>query len=747
MNPTLKKYALIVLGSVSGTLLAQNPATPPAAPAGAADEEIVQLSPFTVSGEPVGRYATTEATSGARVAVPLMDSTQHVSVVTRDLMDDIGIGRLLDAAKYVAGISEATIPNAQDRTNIRGFQVDGVTLDGFSYFTFGQLDPVVVDRIEVVKGPNAILAPQGVPGGTINVVSKRPLFSNRGYLSAEVGRWSADRAEFDVNRVITPNKFALRVVGAAQDTDDYPGHGNSHRSLIVMPMATYRFSPDTELTVQVEAYEYRLLDYLGIPLDPYVGTNDRARLIGGVPRDSVFVDDDTYRYQKALHTRVFFTTNFTERFSMRMAGNWIVSTASSSQSNLSGSTPVVIDPATGAYAVSPTATVTRTYTRSFGNGLQTRRNFDLQNDFLYHLKTDAIDSRTVFGYWLNQTLEDQSNYNYTKPPFDIDAYTAAAPTFTGLAGSPTFNRRVSQLYVSQNLSLLRDRLIVSGGVAQAYYQNHVFNKVPGPSDIHNPASNDPQATMPSYGVVLKPVPQVSLFYGFSKQSTAIDPSTTTSLPYKLQTSRQNEYGVRVQLLDNKIYATWSHFDIKQNNFSVPNPGNLTVPPPNPTLPPLFMDRNARGWEFECTAAITPSLSLIGNYTSYTNRNPFGQVFRGNAEKSGAVWGSYAFRNGTLKGLTVGVGLDYLDKRPGDAPSGTPTSASTPTNIIMPQPTFWLPARTLVNASIVYTWNTHYKAQLNIDNLFDKDYLAASINRYMVIPGTPLNARLTITYTF
>ena len=101
----------------------------------------------------------------------------------------------------------------------------------------------------------------------------------------------------------------------------------------------------------------------------------------------------------------------------------------------------------------------------------------------------------------------------------------------------------------------------------------------------------------------------------------------------------------------------------------------------------------------------------------------------------------------VKGLTVGVGLDYLDKRPGDAPSGTPTSASTPTNIIMPQPTFWLPARTLVNASIVYAWNTHYKAQLNIDNLFDEDYLAASINRYMVIPGTPLNARLTVTYTF
>jgi len=741
------RAALLVALVVPATLVAQTQNQPQPAAGEAAGADVVQLSPFTVSAETVGRYATTEATSGSRVAVPLMDSTQHVSVVTRDLMNDIGIGRLLDAAKYVAGVSEATIPNAQDRTNLRGFQVDGVTLDGFAYFSFGQLDPVVVDRIEVVKGPNAILAPQGIPGGTENVVSKRPTFANGGYVSAEVGQWSGERFEFDVNQVLAPGKAALRVVGAAQDGNDYPGDPDFHRSFIVMPMVTYRFSPATQLTVQVEAYSYRQLDYLGIPLDPTVGTNDAARLISGVPRSAVFIDPDTYRYQKAVHARVFFTSNITDNFAMRLAGNWIASKASSAQSNLSGSNPMVINPATGAYSASPTATITRTYTRSFTNNVQPRRNFDLQNDFLYHLKSNSVDSRTVFGYWLNQSLEDQWNYNYSKPAFNIDAYTPAAPTFTGMGGSPTFTRRVIQGYASETLSLLDDHLILNGGVAQASYQNHNFNKTPTASDIYNPASNNQHATMPSYGVVVKPVREVSLFYGFSKQSTAIDPSTTTLIPYKLQTSRQNEYGMRIQVLGNKIYATVSHFDIKQNNFSVPNPANLTVPPPVPTLPPLFMDRHAHGWEFEFTAALTSSFSLIGNYTSFKNRNPFDQVFRGNAEKSGAVWGSYAVKDGALKGLTVGVGLDYLDRRPGDAPSGSPTSASTPTHLIMPQPTFWLPARTLVNASISYSWAKHYRIQLNLDNITNQDYLAAAINRNMVVPGTPFDARLTVTYSF
>jgi iron complex outermembrane recepter protein len=745
--PRLLLFRLAIAAALAPSaalLRAQTPPSPsPAAnDSDAASEDIVVLSPFTVSSETVGRYATAEATSGARVAVALMDSTQHVSVVTRELMDDVGAGRLLDAAKYIAGVSEATLPNAQDRTNIRGFQIDGVTLDGFSYFSFAQLDPVLVDRMEVVKGPNAILAPQGIPGGTANVVTRKPSFTDGGYVSAQIGRYSSNRLEFDVNRVLETDKLAVRVVGAVQKTDDYPGGNNDHRSNLIMPMATYRFGPATELTVQLEAYDWRALNYLGIPIDPFVGTNDSAELISGVSRKLVPFDRDTERYQKALHARAFFTTNFTDQFSMRVAGHWLTSAARSAQSNLSGSNPQVIDPATGAYSASPTAVVTRTYNRSYGYGDQWRANYDLQNDFAYRFETAGVKSHTVFGYWLSRAVTRDKGYNFTKPPFVIDTYTAAPGTFTAISGNARNTSTTRQVYLSENLSFFDGRLILDGGVAHASYKIHIDDLLRGLE-----ATSDPSATMPSYGIVVKPIPAVSLFYGFSKQSTAISPSTTSTIPFTRQTSKQNEYGVRVQLLENKVYATVSHFDIKQDNFSVPNPANLTVPPPNPPHPPLFMDREADGWEFEVSAALTTNVSLIANYTDYKNRNPFGQVFRNNAEKSGALWASYAFREGRLKGLTLGAGVEYLDRRPGDAPSGTPTSASTPDNVIMPQPTFWLPSRALVNASISYALQEHWKVQLNIDNLLDEDYLAASINRFMVYPGPPMNARLTFTYKF
>ena len=120
----------------------------------------------------------------------------------------------------------------------------------------------------------------------------------------------------------------------------------------------------------------------------------------------------------------------------------------------------------------------------------------------------------------------------------------------------------------------------------------------------------------------------------------------------------------MQLLDKKVYATVSYYDITQNNFSVPNPANLVVPAPVPPLPPLFMDRKAHGWEFETTAALTSNLSLIANYTTYKNRNPFGQVFRDVAEQSGAIWAAYEFKAGALKGLTSRSGPRLRGQAPG-----------------------------------------------------------------------------------
>ena len=116
---------------------------------------------------------------------------------------------------------------------------------------------------------------------------------------------------------------------------------------------------------------------------------------------------------------------------------------------------------------------------------------------------------------------------------------------------------------------------------------------------------------------------------------------------------------------------------EQSAYDIPNPANLTVPVPNPLLPDLFSDRRAKGWEFQATLEISNSLSLLGNYSKFTNRDPNDVPFRDTAEESYAVMLRYEFKENALKGLFFTVNLNYLGRRPGDAASGL-TDASTST---------------------------------------------------------------------
>lgn len=746
ITPTYPRVLLAAVTAYGSMLL-------PALSAQTSDEltegDTIILSAFNVSAEETARYQAMQTTSGTRVSVSLFDTTQSVSVVTRELIEDISAGRVIEAAKYVAGVYESTIPNAQDRTTIRGFQNDGATVDGFSYFSFANVDPVTIDRIEVVKGPNAIMAPQGVPGGTINLVSKRPFFNDRGSVSAQAGRYSSTRVELDVNRVIKPGKLAVRIAASAQDADDY-GDGNFHQGYVAMPMMTYRFGPASELTVQAQFYNWRALNYGGVPISLYANSTDNWRILDGLPRDYVLQRDDITRHQSAQHYRAFFTTKLADSLSMRVAANVINSTATSGQLNIGGATTQVTttDPATG-LRVWDGATRNDDPLFTLGGSINTqdRTYVNFQNDFAYEYANDHFSSTTVAGWAVNFTgVYDETNQNFTVPsPQSLTGYVFTPYTLTNITGVNTRYFKDQQIYLSQVFKLFDERVLLSGGVSRNWYHSENYDQITTlESDrvIH-----DPSATLPSAGVVFKLRPDLALYYGYSEQSTAINPSVTSTNFFDTQTSRQHEVGIRSRMLNDRLSTTLAYFDIKQNNFSVPNPANSAVPVPSPLLPPLFADRLAHGLELEIHFAVTPNFSIVGSGTTMKNRDADDVPFRGTAEKAAALWLNYAFeRNSVLDGLSIGIGADYLDRRPGDTASGV-TSASTPDNIIRVQPTFWLPSRTLVNASIIYRVNEHWRTQLNIDNLLNKEYLQASTGRQSVWVGTPLNAKFTLTYNF
>ena len=766
MIRALRQFTLlVVLGGTSPL-----PAETTANASDTREGDLVQLSPFTVSAtaSSAGRYTSLEAISAGRVRMDIMDLSQSVSVITSEMLADVAGGRVVDTTRYVAGVSDSTLPTSWERTNMRGFQAEGRTVDGITYGAYPSggvqnIDPAMIERIEIVKGPNSILAPQPTsPGGTINLATKKPQFRDFDVVGVQWGQFDANSGIIDVNHRAN-SRLAFRFVGSGRYGDHWWENAYVH-STTLMPEFTYRISAKTQATFQYTYTDWNAQNYLGLPIDPTSSTTTAAHLLAGVPRDLNPYSGDVSRATRQHELKVIATTALCPGVQMRFVAAYNIASEHLVQINTGASTGGPggsTDPLTGIwnygvryastppFAPSPLTTLpTRVYTRSGIELIADPRQFNLQNDYAYIFENRALESTTLAGFASSEIRNDNAKaYNLTVavPTFDIDRVT---PTPWARASFNYSNHTVNwftQFYASENLALFQNRLFLNVAESWQHYDSHVDDLL-----TQRSATVTTNTALPSYGVVIKPCRDAfSFYYSRTEQSSSNGASTTASVP-PLSTSQQNEFGARFMPWGNRCYFTVAHYSIVQDNFATPNPANLTTPPPNPLLPALFSDRKARGWEYELRANPTRNLSLIASYTHFRNRDPNGIEFRGVAEHAGGLLASYAFGQDdvpALAGFRIAVGIDYLGNRPGDTPLNSITVASTPTQVIPTLPSFYLGARTLVNLTLTYESNRHWSVQVNVDNLLDHAYLLASNSRFAVFPGTPRNIRVAFRYGF
>jgi iron complex outermembrane receptor protein len=757
----------LLIAALLATCVAASPANaqtaaPVAEPAPVVNAEPVRLSAFEVQSGDLGRYQSSDASSGGRVAVDLFGSPQTINVVTSELLDDVGAERILDALIYTPSVTESTIPNGLDRITVRGFQVEGQTVDGFYIDETQQnIDPALLDHIEVVLGPNAILAPTGSPGGTINNVTKKPLYTANSTLTLEAGLFDYGGLVLDSTGPFAPgSKWAYRVVADIHNFDGYYD-GDKNNSYTFSPMISYAFSPGTKLTVQLETDHAHFTNYLGLPVDPSSGSTNDATILHGVANTvSPYADSDVYREQDQDSYSALFTSAITDKLSVRVAGRFDNFYLHTNQMTLSGGTGGSIDPLTGlwtpglvygpgpTYTASPAPPVSSTYTRGGAVEIFQFYSLDLQNDWVYKQDFSGGSSTTGAGYAYNHRYARGDNPIYYEQELDGKPFTFGVTPFpTGYtvgdveeADSPI--NTTNEFYANEVLKFWQNKIAISGGVS------NVHSKSDDAVAIGNDVETIVDASQSSYnyGLVFIPVPDVSLYADHSEDASPVASNVSPPGTPAFSIGKDNEFGVRVQLMDKHLLLSVDHFEIKQTAYDIPNPANLTVPVPNPLLPDLFSDRTAKGWEFQGGYELSKAWSIIGDYSSFTNRDPNNVPFRDTAEKSGALMVRYEVGDGALKGFFATANMNYLGRRPGTAASGL-TSASTPTDVIPNEPTFWLPERTLYNISLGYVFNRNWSATVFVDNLFDKNYLEASLNRFLVYPGPGRNARVNLTYRF
>lgn len=730
-----------------------------AQPAPAPAEETIELSTFTVSAEQADRYRSADAISAVRVRAPLLDTASSISVITRDVLDDIGPNRVFDAVRYVAGVQEGRGVQFQDRMIIRGFETQNGarTVDNFLQSADSDnIDEALVDRIEVTKGPNAILSPAGAPGGSLNIITKSPSFRRQNSFTAQVGLFDAQKATLDMSGPLGGSRdLAYRLVLSAQDSRRYWSSESYIRGRAFAPMLTWRLSKKTTLTAKLVTAEHQITREPLFILAPGVTANTSDPfLLTGIKPDAL---NGIQPWSKvSTHSADLFTTltsEFNEHIAFRVAGNARYILEDHDQNFLS--TPGLsnrYNPATGELTQDFTWTVVNgvpvsTYSPwidptnipNRGQIQWTRRKTaNFQADVVGNYKFDTISSQTVAGLaWSRQMAGSHIKDPGTMPGINLNNPTAAAyPVYPpNLTANNVSTYTNTQLFVNQRLGFFDDRLYLTGGLLRYDTKTTARNALVTAVD----AVLDDARNMWSASVLYKVRSDISLYASRSNNSS---PVIANNLPL-WRSGEQDELGFKTEFFGQKLSINGSYFEISQTNVTVPNPAFQT----DPTQPQtLVSDLSNRGWELEVMGALSRNFSVIGTYSKLKMRDALGRMVRGVADDNATAMVNYRFLDGEFKGLSINAGVVYNGRRAGDVPDGNFTQLN-----VVKKVSFYLKPQYSTTLGLNYRWNERYTTRLTIDNVLDdKDYISVAGGR---ISGTGLatqpgrNVRLSVTVHF
>lgn len=795
--------ALLCSGLAAAAVPALSQTTTGEADAGttsASSDDVVVLTPFEVAETKDNPYHSRQALSASRVATDIQDIAQTISVVTSEFLRDSMAVRMLDAAKYVTPITESTLPFGSDRYTIRGFAVshefiDGMEISGADGYSMS-LAPYNIDRIEIIKGPNAILMPGGSPGGQMNPITKSPFGRDAASMTIELAQYNGNAVSFDVNKVVNPKTYT-RMVAAFWYNDHLYIKDQFRHGYMVAPSISYQISNDHKLVVKAEIVDNHETNLAGVPLDPSVGSDDSAKIASGLPRNWSFGNDDDERHRQTQRLSGELLSNWGEHVSSRLmvAGDHVrrVDTGGTGAavSNYGGGS---VNPYTGkyepgvtwntsAYNADTSVTLTGTsdpvtdpstwvYTRSNGKVDLEYTEMHLKNDYSIKFDTSWFTSSTVTGYSANYSKVHYISYtpvsrgsvaasdldNITYPEY-VFTYPSAGLSTAALGTDKTAIQRDLQIFMLETLGFFHDRVQLSGGVSRFFGVLRRVDHTGTALDatlLDDYPEYDLTSNATSLGIVVKPIESVSLFASHNTSGGSMPGSLqagSVSPTIRLAEGSQDEYGIKTTQLGGRLTASVAYFDIAQSNYAVTNSEYYNLVAQGryaeaAALPTLYLDLESRGWEFETAFAVTKNLTLMGNFTNYQVRTPITHVrIRGVPDRACAVYADYEFTDGFLKNFGVNLGVDYKDKCAGDNASGYTTSVLLPDGtMVAKQPTFMIASRTLVNLGFSYK-AARWTARVRIENLFNVDYIQAALSRSAVFVGEPINVKGSLTYNF
>jgi iron complex outermembrane receptor protein len=657
---------------------------------------------------PAPTIVAKQSATGTKTDTPIVKTPQSISVVTREEMDTRQPTTVKQALNYAPGVfASRGSSNTIDAVEIRGFTsvntnqyLDGIKLQGDNYSEVA-MDPYMLERVELLRGPSSVLYGKSNPGGVIAMVSKRPTTEPLHEIQFKMGNDNLYQTGFDFSDAIDDaGVWSYRLTGVAHSQDSQQEMAKEKRYSIA-PSFSWRPDDKTEFTF--------LSNFQN---DPYLG------FYGWLPRQGTVVP-----YYDAAGNAHKLPTNFNDgeavnkmsrnqkmvgySFSHEFNDTWTV------RQNLRYTAP---------------GTLNRAYVQSNEN----LSNFDVDTQAQAKFATGAVDHTLLLGV------------DYMRMRNDIDADYGTASDLDMLA--PQYGNDKSNLYYAYNILNRQeqtglyaqdqaewDHWILTAGLRYDIAKTSTLTR----STNDTAAITDHRFTWRG-GLNYLFDNGISPYFSYSESFEPTPGATADAKPFKPSVGKQYEAGVKYIPNDRPISLTAAVYQLTKDN-------NLTADPVNLGFSVQSGVIRSRGVELEAKAAVNANVNVTASYTftdaKYTHDSEYqGQRPVEVPRNMASLWADYTFHESALSGLTVGSGVRYV--------GSTSSFYTTGDNTNKP---FNVASYALVDALVKYDLGRFglpgSSVGVNVNNLFNREYVASCYRDYACYWGSDRQIVATATFRF
>lgn len=658
---------------------------------------------------------------------PLESLPQAVQILPSEMLNELGIVRFQDALDFSASVArQNNFGGIWDMFAVRGLAGDenssaGYLVNGFSAGRgySGRRDTSNVESIEVMKGPGSALYGRSEPGGTINIITKKPQFDQEGYVKASFGRYSAGRLEGDFTNGVSDN-VAFRINGAYEQSDGF--RDTEPKKLAISPSVLFALSDRTSLLYELEFVDQEVLfdrgvvtingDPLALPPERYLGDPNN----GPMTIDSV-------AHQLTLQHEL------SDDWSM-LAGLGYRDSAFegfSADTELSGGRQLLL-------VDGETVTRQRRFRDYQAEDLSGRVEFtgniesgNVTHHLLigvdaYEYDHDTRQERWRVGFGSGDTT-------YSINAFNPD-YTVTAPPET----SPLVNSLEEQssmgIYFQDQIDLT-DTFKILLGLRYDDFEQKITNRL-----ASTQTNVDRTETSYRAGLVYEPNTNLSLYASYAEGFRPNTGSSFEGTPFEPEESTSAEVGVKWSSANGELSGSVALFSAEKSNI-------LTADPVNSGFSAELGEADSTGVEIDLTGNLTDDLSVYFSY-AYTNAEtandvinldwgvlvPAGSRLINIPEHTAAISMSRGLKLGGSDG-SAGFSFRYVGDRLGETIDSSYTLSS----------------YTVLNLFGTYSVNDNLQLALHIDNVLDEEYIESSYHKWWSMPGAPMTYSVSLQYSY